>query len=555
MKYFLYCRKSSEDEDRQVLSIDSQRSEMERLGSAWREVEIVKIYEESFSAKAPGRPVFNEMLKRIEEGEAEGIIAWHPDRLARNSIDGGRIIYLLDTKCLKDLRFATFTFENNSQGKFMLSIIFGYSKYYVDSLSENVRRGNRTKVELGWMPGQAPLGYLNDKGSKTIIPDPERFLLVKQIWDLMLTGAYTPRKIWEVATQEWGLRTVKRKRIGGKPPSLSAIYRILTNPFYAGVLEWEGKTFPGKHSPIVTVDEFDRVQKLLGRPGRPRAKEREFAYTGLIRCGECGFSVTAEEKVNRYGYRYTYYHCSKRRLDYRCRQPYISVANLERQIKSFLAEITIPVRLHRWVLSRLQRMANEKKDAKIVQRSSLETTQLSIARELENLTKLRIRDLLTDEEYIKQRQDLERQQIGIAQQIRKLDGPDSWFEPAQVLVSFNARAVSYFSAGNLQTKRFILSIVGSNLVLKNGKLNIETKKPFRQWPGTASISSWLPYVKDVRTFCNERPPGADQAIMGMSLLIHGPEEDKEQPTSRRGRRYPQVMPREIEKYGGYYPTA
>src|SRR5947209_17463632 len=138
------------------------------------------------------------MLLEIEGGKAEGIIAWHPDRLARNSVDGGRIIYLLDTNVLKDLRFATFGFENNSQGKFMLSIIFGYSKYYVDSLSENVRRGYRAKVQMGWLPGLAPLGYLNDQVNKTIIPDPDRFSLIKDVWRLMLTGAYTPRRIWEI---------------------------------------------------------------------------------------------------------------------------------------------------------------------------------------------------------------------------------------------------------------------------------------------------------------------------------------------------------------------
>jgi site-specific DNA recombinase len=499
MKYFLYCRKSSEDEDRQVLSIESQRKEMERLVSAWLDVQIVQTLEESFSAKAPGRPVFDQMLRRIEAGEAEGIIAWHPDRLARNSVDGGCIIYLLDTGRLKDLRFATFTFENNSQGKFMLSIVFGYSKYYVDSLSENVLRGYRAKVEKGWLPGLAPVGYLNDTVNKTIVPDPERFQLVKDIWRLMLTGAYSPRRLWEIATREWGLRTVKRKRIGGKPIALSCIYRILTNPFYAGTLEREGKTYPGKHTPIVTLDEFERVQELLGRPHRPRAKTRAFAFTGLIRCGECGFAVTAEEKTNRWGSRYTYYHCSRRRLDYRCRQPYVQAADLERQILQFLDEITIPDKFHSWGLGKLQTVAEKNRKAEDAQRQSLLNARTSLEKELANLTKLRIRDLLSDEEFLAQRQQLEREQVRATQAIDTLAKQGSRFEPERMLISFSKTAASRFTAGDLQIQRLILTISGSNLVLKDENLNIDAKKPFRRWSKTANYSDMRAFMKDVRT--------------------------------------------------------
>src|SRR5712692_1891700 len=120
MRYFVYCRKSTEAEDRQVLSIESQLSTLQRTFAGRSEIEIVDIYQEAFSAKAPGRRIFNEMISRIERREADGIVAWAPDRLARNSIDGGRIIYFLDCGILKDLKFATYTFENNPQGKFML---------------------------------------------------------------------------------------------------------------------------------------------------------------------------------------------------------------------------------------------------------------------------------------------------------------------------------------------------------------------------------------------------------------------------------------------------
>ncbi len=89
------------------------------------------------------------MMKRIEKFEAESILAWHPDRLARNSVDGGQIIYLLDTGKLASIKFPTFWCDNTRTGKFMLNMAFGQSKYYVDSLSENTKRGLRQKVTNG----------------------------------------------------------------------------------------------------------------------------------------------------------------------------------------------------------------------------------------------------------------------------------------------------------------------------------------------------------------------------------------------------------------------
>ena len=127
-KYFLYARKSTEDDDKQVMSIEAQLFELREFARK-ENLEILAEFQESKSAKTPGRPIFNEMMTRIEAGEAIGILAWHPDRLARNSIDGGRVIYAVDTERIVSLRFPTFWFEPTPQGLFMLQVAFGQSKY------------------------------------------------------------------------------------------------------------------------------------------------------------------------------------------------------------------------------------------------------------------------------------------------------------------------------------------------------------------------------------------------------------------------------------------
>ena len=525
MNYFLYCRKSTEDEDRQVLSIESQRREMERMAAACPDVKITTVLEESRSARAPGRPIFEDMLKRIEHGEADGIIAWHPDRLARNSMDGGRLIYLLDKNQLKDLRFASFAFENNPQGKFMLSIIFGYSKYYVDSLSENVKRGMRTKVENGWRNGLAPTGYLNEAATNTIVRDPERFPLVRRMWDLMLTRSYSPKEIQTIANQEWGFRTVKRKRRGGNPLSLGTVYKIFGNPFYAGVIEWNHRVLPGKHEAMVTIDEFDCVQRLLGRPGRPQPKRYEFAYTGMIKCGECGLSVTAEEKTNRYGSRYRYYHCTRRRRDRVCRQAFVPEPMLDRQIVEFLQAITIPERFYNWCINKLERLAAERRKKTEDKHLSLQNAQAALARETENLTRLRLKDLVSDEEYARERERLDRERLRLTQNLTSRQDDGSRFELATDLIVFNKHAVSWFCRGDLHIKRLILEFVGSNFSLKDKTLSIDAAKPFRRWADDGLFLQMSGFVEAIRTFSQEFDSQKTAALKELCQSNEGKHDD------------------------------
>lgn len=478
MKYFIYCRKSSEAEDRQVLSIDSQQQEIERAFTAQPNVEIIEVLKESFSAKAPGRPVFDEMVRRIEAGEADGIICWHPDRLARNSVDGGRVIYLLDQGHLKDLKFSTFTFENNSQGKFMLSIIFGYSKYYVDNLSENVKRGNRAKVRAGWRPNMAPFGYLNDKASRTILPDPDRFPFVRKMFDLVLVEKLSIQRITDISREEWGLRTMKRQRTGGRFLHPSMVHRILTNPFYAGLLVWEGETHKGAHKPVVSIGEFERAQQIIQKPdrSRPRAELIGFPYRGLMRCAACGRMITAENKVNRYGSRYIYWHCTRSGKP-KCRQPSISSIALEEQIVSFLSGI----RVAKPLLEMAEILATDpegRKKRAATQRRTLEVSLGEIRASAKNLTQLRIRGFITEEEFLQERAGLQRDELRLREKQNELANKADQRESLHLLNEFSGDAAAMFVEGDDQTKRTIFMLAASAPKLLDKMLLTEPRWPF-----------------------------------------------------------------------------
>jgi site-specific DNA recombinase len=502
--YFVYCRKSTEDEDHQILSIESQRQELKRY--AEREgLRTIALNEEARSAKSPGRPIFNEMLKRIERGEADGILAWHPDRLARNALDGGQIIHLLDTGRLTSLRFPTYTFENTSQGKFMLAIMFGQSKYYVDSLSENVRRGNRTKREKGWLPSLAPIGYFNARselGEKIIIPDPVRFPILRKIWDLFLSGAYSVPQILDIATNKMGLRTPRRRRIGGNPMSPSGIYRLFTNPFYAGQLVHENEWYSGRHEAMVTMAQFDKAQVLLGRPSRARHKKHGFAYTGLIKCEACGASVTAERKVNRYGSEYVYYHCTHKKRVVQCAEKCVEEKQLDQQISRFLKSIHVNDEDARSALAVMEKERSRTRQAEDGFKEAIMGALEKCQSNLNNLTKLRYRELIREDEFIHEREILTREQIGLRQRLEQIES-ERWIEPSRNLFLFSNRAVFWLAHGTIQEKRLILATVGSNLSLGGKKLNINAKKPFELLRTRSHIPNWCTIVNDVRTFFRE----------------------------------------------------
>src|SRR3989344_4443867 len=446
MKYFIYIRKSTESEDRQVMSLESQLSELKEF-AAKEKLEIVASLSEAQTAKEPGRKVFAEMLDRLCAGEAGGILAWHPDRLARNSIDGGKIIYLLDTGKIQDLKFPTFWFDSTPQGKFMLNIAFGQSKYYVDNLSENIKRGHRQKLRKGIWPGFAPLGYLNNSRTKSIDLDKEKSVLVKKCFELYATGDNTLKNLKQF------LADSKLDSYKGNVLSTSCVQRMLKNPFYYGTFRFNGELHEGTHEPIISKKLFDSVQQVMSNRGKKKRKRKhDFAFSGLMKCGECGCLITAETQKGQ-----NYYRCTKKKQT--CNEKYLREEKLVEQMKSVIQKVSLS---DDWAQNMLAEIEKER-----------EQTQVE--------TKIFVQNLQT-------------QKADIEQKIRDFEQKgNNWLEPMRKMILASSQAKILLSQSDNQEIRSFLKNIGSNFILKDKTFRFEGQKGWRtlaEGEPTEIFSNW-----------------------------------------------------------------
>src|SRR3989339_1110890 len=433
-KYFLYARKSTDEPDRQILSIEAQ---------------------------------ITEMIKRIGYGEAEGILAWHPDRLARNSIDGGQIIYLIDTEKITALKFPTFWFDATPQGKFMLNIAFGQSKYYIDNLSENVKRGLRQKVRRGEQSGVAITGYLNDKVNHKIIPDPERFPLVRKLFEIYATGEHSLKDLRNKMTS---LGLISRN---GKVFTISNIQMFLKNPFYYGAFIFNGELYQGSHKPAIAKKLFDKCQEVMNtKAHKMKRGQKEYAFRSLLKCGECGCSITSETHKG-----HNYYRCTKKKND--CSQKYIREELLAEQISNIIQKVSLPSAWTKKMITGLDKEKEENVQAEITFAQNLKSQIAEHEETLDKLLDLQLSCVISTEEYAAKKQKIFNLKIEISEKLKDFERKGNrWLELCRNFILTANQAQIAALQGNFSEKKNFLKRIGSNPLLRERLGFVGYKKPW-----------------------------------------------------------------------------
>lgn len=305
----------------------------------------------------------------------------------------------------------------------MLNIAFGQSKYYIDNLSENIRRGHRAKLRRGVFPGFAPLGYLNNHRTCDIDIDLAKAPLVRKGFELYATGKYTLKQIAR-ALNDIGIRSYK-----GNVLSVSCVQRLLQNHFYYGIFKFKSAMYQGTHEQIISKKLFDKCQEVIKSRGhiKTRKAEKTFPFRGLFTCGECGCAITAETQK-----RHNYYRCTKKKKA--CSQKYVREEVLVEQVKSFLQKVSLPSQDTKKVLRGLNKDEQKAKEDSHKVLRNLKNEIANISEKLDKLLSVYLDEIVSAEEYTTQKEKLLARKVECTEEIREVEnGSVSWLKPAVYL--------------------------------------------------------------------------------------------------------------------------
>ena len=476
----LYARVSSKEQEREGFSIDSQLKLL-RSYAAEQGLSVVREYIDIETAKASGRTNFTAMIGYLKSHPAvETVLVEKTDRLYRN---------LRDWVTIDELDIAIHFVKENivlapdsrSSEKFLHGIKVLMAKNYIDNLSEEVRKGMLEKAEQGIWPSMAPTGYLNvvgANGKRVIAVDPDTAPAVTSLFEWFSTGMYSLKQAAKRARSE-GMTF----RNSDKLISLSSVHKILRSRIYTGEFEWLGKRYQGSHEPLISTELWERVQGVLdGRhTARIRGVEKDFLFTGMIKCGHCGCLLVGDIKKQKY----IYYRCSHAKQ--KCREPYVREEVLLEQFTDMLDRIEMTDGMFSWLVRALRENFAELRhdhDA-AVQRLQKERERLR-----ERMKQIYIDNLdgrIEDTIFNALTAQFREQERKVARELElRLDADLSYMDEGIALMSIAKDAKRRFLEAELAVKKHLLSVVLSNCSFRDRKLSANYRKPFdiivKIWP-------------------------------------------------------------------------
>ncbi len=495
LRFGLYARKSEEDKKRQIQSIESQIDVLNEC--AEREgIKIVKRYEDCASAHKPNnRKNFSQMLQDINDKKIDAILCWKADRLARNHIEGGMVMHCLEKSIIKMIKTPYKTFlpiDNNLP----LTIEFGMANQYSRDLSVNIKRGNSTKVKNGGWCHVAPYGYINNRLEKTIEKDPERFEMIRKMWDLLLTGEYSMKKICDIANNDWGYRSRKNR-----PMTTGSIHALFNKPFYYGYIKSGENSGWGNHQPMITYEEFHKAQEIMKAKGRKaHTNDKEYTFSGIMRCGECDAAITAETKVKYNcpkcnkkqtakhpkkcicGYEltysdvakgkfYTYYLCSNGKTP--CSQKVSRKEDLTDQFEAIIKQITINHSFVEWAKKWLDFTESYAIEDRMKKQKRKEKEKKTLELQRSNLIDMRMKNEIDGILFKEKKDTLEYKIEQIECSLREKSNA---IEKTKECIEFIEGLNNRYKMASSKSKKHILLKLLSNPILMDKKVHGKAKK-------------------------------------------------------------------------------
>ena len=476
----LYARKSTDREDKQILSIPAQLNELRRFAERCGLV-ITDELVEHCSAREPGRPIFSKLLQDIATGKVARVLSWKLDRLARNPIDGGALIHYLGKGLLTEIITPEGRYTGQGDSKFMLSVLFGAATKMTDDLADGVKRGNRAIHESGRITGVPPLGYMKvrDKpgyrGAGRAVPDPARFEIVKRIWQGVLAGA-TVAEMWRKATTDWGLTMRPSRGRQGHAPSVNYIYDLLQNRFYAGQIVRCGEVFQGEHKPMITVAEFEHVQRRVQRADASCPSKNLFLYRGLLHCGACTRLLTGERIKGRF----VYYRCGRRRFGRtRCAEPAPTEDKVTRDVEQSLERLSLPKPVVDWTLAAVDHWLDDKDSVFLDERRRRDDELKQVDQQLTRLTDLLVSGTLSEEDYISRKSGLLARREALTAAIQAPDATAfAWRAQVHTILTDMTTCLPAFRNGQDDDQRETLGRVYENFIVKDRIVTPVLRFPF-----------------------------------------------------------------------------